>query len=131
LDDATFSTHGRGDPAPLGSARDDTRTQQEREPVKEVPYSDDALTPALSQGEREFTPPEFAGEAPKKSKRRQTAHLKLVPPTKELRERLQARAVEIAATLDKSRPLTKDEMEKLVRRTLEEQGQPEGYVGAA
>ena len=116
MDDATFSTHGRGDPAPLGSARDDTLTQQEREPARELPYSEDA-------------PPEFAGEAPKKSKRRQTAHLKLVPPTKELRERLQARAVEVAAKLDKSRPLTKDEMEKLVRRTLEEAGQPEGYVG--
>jgi geranylgeranyl pyrophosphate synthase len=116
LDDATFSTHGRGDPASLASARDDTLTHQEREPARELPYSEDA-------------PPEFAGEAPKKSKRRQTAHLKLVPPTKELRERLHARAAEVAARLDKSRPLTKDEMEKIVRRTLEEAGQPEGYVG--
>ncbi len=77
----------------------------------------------------ESTPPEFAGEAPKKSKRRQTAHLKLVPQTKELRERLAAKAAEVASKLDKSRPLAKDEMEKLVRRTLEECGQPEGYVG--
>ena len=100
-----------------------------------------ALTPALSQreredealpvpqGEREFVPPEFAGEAPKKSKRRQTAHLKLVPPTRELRERLQARAAEVASKLDKSRPLTKDEMESLARRILTEAGQPEGYTG--
>jgi geranylgeranyl pyrophosphate synthase len=116
LDDATLSTLRPREPAALGSARDDTRTQSEREPAKELPYSED-------------TPPEFAGEAPKKSKRRQTAHLKLVPPTKELRERLQVRAVEIAATLDKARPLTKDEMEKLVRQTLGELGQPEGYVG--
>ena len=36
------------------------------------------------------TPPEFAGEAPRKSKRRQTAHLKLVPQDKPLRETLQA-----------------------------------------
>ncbi len=124
MDDATLSTPrsplgetlGHRDAATLGSARDDTRTQSEREPAKELPYSED-------------TPPEFAGEAPKKSKRRQTAHLKLVPPSKELRERLQARAVEVAATLDKSRPLTKDEMEKLVRQHLAELGQPEGYVG--
>ncbi len=75
------------------------------------------------------TPPEFAGESPRKSKRRQTSHLKLVPPTKELRERLQARAADVAARLDKARPLPKDEMEKLVRRTLDEAGQPEGYVG--
>jgi len=81
-----------------------------------LPYADDS-------------PPEFASEAPKKSKRRQTSHLKLVPQSKELRERLHARAAEVAAKLDKSRPLAKDEMEKLVRRTLEEAGQPEGYVG--
>jgi geranylgeranyl diphosphate synthase, type II len=37
--------------------------------------------------------------------------------------------VETAKTLDKSRPLTKDEMEKLVRQTLAEAGQPEGYLG--
>jgi geranylgeranyl pyrophosphate synthase len=75
------------------------------------------------------TPPEFAGQSPKKSKRRQTAHLKLVPQSKELREKLAAKAADVAAKLDKSRPLTKDEMEKIVRRTLEECGQPEGYVG--
>jgi len=42
------------------------------------------LTPALSQGEREngASPPEFAGEAPKKSKRLQTSQLKLVPQEK-------------------------------------------------
>src|SRR5207302_2084738 len=78
---------------------------------------------------QELTPPEFAGEAPRKSKRRQTAHLKLVPQDKPLREKLQARAAEVAAKLDKSRPLTKDEMEALARRTLEEASQPEGYVG--
>ena len=84
--------------------------------ARSLPYADDS-------------PPEFAGEAPKKSKRRQTSHLKLVPQSKELRERLHAQAAEVAAKLDKSRPLAKDEMEKLVRRTLEEAGQPEGYVG--
>jgi geranylgeranyl pyrophosphate synthase len=103
--------------ATLGSARDDTLTHQEREPAKELPYSEDS------------TPPEFAGEAPKKSKRRQTAHLKLVPQSKELRESLQARAFAVAAKLDKSRPLSKDEMEALARRILAEAGQPEGYTG--
>ena len=75
------------------------------------------------------TPPEFAGEAPRKSKRRQTSHLKLVPQDKALRESLQARAADVAARLDKSRPLAKDEMEALARRTLEAAGQPEGYTG--
>jgi hypothetical protein len=92
-------------------------------------YDEGTVTQALSQGEGEFVPPEFASEAPKKSKRRQTAHLKLVPQTKELREKLAAKAAEVASKLDKSRPLSKDEMEKIVRRTLEESGQPEGYVG--
>ena len=101
----------------LGSARDDTLTQQEREPAKELPYSEDA------------TPPEFAGEAPRKSKRRQTAHLKLVPQSKDLREKLQAAAVLVVGPLDKSRPLTKDEMEVIARRVLAEAGQPEGYLG--
>lgn len=68
-------------------------------------------------------------EAPKKSKRRQTAHLKLVPPERSLREALQARAGEVVARLDKSRPPTKDEMEALARQTLEVAGQPEGYTG--
>ena len=77
----------------------------------------------------ESTPPEFAGEAPRKSKRRQTAHLKLVPQDKSMRERLQAHAAEVTAKLDKSRPLPKEEMEALARRTLEEAGQPEGYTG--
>jgi geranylgeranyl pyrophosphate synthase len=90
------------------------------------------FSPARSQGEREDagqTPPEFVGEAPKKTKRRQTAHLKLVPQEKSLRESLQARAAEVTTKLDKSRPLTKDEMEAIARRTLEEAGQPEGYTG--
>lgn len=75
------------------------------------------------------TPPEMAGDPPRRSKRRQTSHLKVVPETRELRDRLQARCIEVAAKLDKSRPLTKDEMEAVVRRTLEELGLPEGYVG--
>lgn len=77
----------------------------------------------------EGSPPEFAGEAPKRSKRRQTAHLKLVPETRELRDKLHAKCREVAATLDKARPLGKDEMEKVVRDTLAELNLAEGYVG--
>ncbi len=70
---------------------------------------------------------------PRKSKaktpRRKTAHLKLVPETRELRESLRAKCAEVAARLDKSRPLTKDEMEQVARGTLQEVGLPEGYVG--
>jgi geranylgeranyl pyrophosphate synthase len=94
---------------------DDAILSAERQ-APSLPYTDDM-------------PPEFVGEAPRKSKRRQTSHLKLVPQEKALRESLQARAAEVTARLDKSRPLGKDEMEALARRTLEEAGQPEGYTG--
>jgi geranylgeranyl pyrophosphate synthase len=94
---------------------DDAILSAERQ-APSLPYSDDM-------------PPEFVGEVPRKSKRRQTSHLKLVPQDKPLRESLQARAAAVTAKLDKSRPLTKDEMEALARHTLEEAGQPEGYIG--
>lgn len=64
-----------------------------------------------------------------KPRRRKTSHLKLVPETLSLRESLRERATQIAAQLDKSRPLTKDEMESVARALLEEQGLGEGYVG--
>jgi len=65
----------------------------------------------------------------KKTRRRQTAHLKQVPATKVLREDLRERCRAVAAKLDKSRPLTKDEMEQIARRILTEAGQPEVFMG--
>jgi geranylgeranyl diphosphate synthase, type II len=61
--------------------------------------------------------------------RRKTSHLKLVPPTQELREHLKQRCAEVAAKLDKNHPLSKDEMERVARELLEREGQPEGYLG--
>jgi geranylgeranyl pyrophosphate synthase len=72
------------------------------------------------------TPP--AAET-KRTKRRSTSHLKLVPETKELREQLRAKCQETAARLDKSQPLGKDQMEAVARGVLEQVGLPEGYVG--
>jgi geranylgeranyl pyrophosphate synthase len=66
---------------------------------------------------------------PTKSRRRNTSHLKVVPETRALREQLRARAVEVAARLDKSRPLGKDEMEAISRGLLDELGLAEGYLG--
>ena len=68
---------------------------------------------------------------PRKKRRRKTSHLKLVPETREKREHLKQRCDEVAARLDKSRPMTKDEMEVVARKLLEEEGLPEGYVGWA
>jgi len=65
----------------------------------------------------------------RKTKRRDTSRLKQVPETRELRDSLRARCREVAAKLDKDRPITKDELESIGRRTLEEAGLGEGYIG--
>ncbi len=64
-----------------------------------------------------------------RSARRKTSHLKQVPETLELRESLRARCEDVASRLDRSVPMTKDEMEQVARRTLEEADLPEGYLG--
>jgi geranylgeranyl pyrophosphate synthase len=61
--------------------------------------------------------------------RRKTSHLKVVPETLELRESLRARCEEIASRLDRSVPLSKDQMEQIARRALEEADLPHGYLG--
>lgn len=68
-------------------------------------------------------------QAPRKSRRRKTSHLKLVPETREKREQLKARCDEVGGRLNKSQPLTKDEMESVARKLLEDEGLPEGYLG--
>lgn len=65
----------------------------------------------------------------RKSRRRSTSHLKTVPDSKALRGQIRARCDEVAARLDKSRPLGKDEMETLARSLLDEMKLPEGFVG--
>ncbi|HVX15472.1 MAG TPA: polyprenyl synthetase family protein [Pirellulales bacterium] len=64
-----------------------------------------------------------------KSRRRNTSHLKLVPETYEQREQLRARCGDVAARLDRSRPVGKDELEAISRRLLADQGLPEGLLG--
>ena len=90
-----------------------------------------ATAPAPQQlSDEAFAPTQdSAAEAPRKSRRRKTAHLKLVPETRELREKMRAKCAEVAAKLDKSVPLAKDDMERVVRATLDGLGMPEGYVG--
>jgi hypothetical protein len=70
-----------------------------------------------------------ATDGSKRSARRKTSHLKLVPETRELREQIKARCDEVAARMDRSHALTKDQMEQVARRLLEEMGLGEGYVG--
>jgi geranylgeranyl pyrophosphate synthase len=69
-------------------------------------------------------------EQPKRrTRRRKTSHLKLVPESRELREAIKAQCDEIASHLPKTRPLSKDEMEKIARSLLEQLKLPEGYLG--
>jgi geranylgeranyl pyrophosphate synthase len=63
------------------------------------------------------------------SKRRNTSQLKDVPETLELRESLRARCQDVASRLDHRSPLTKDEMERVARRTLQEADLPIGFLG--
>lgn len=64
-----------------------------------------------------------------KKTRRKTSHLKLVPETLELRERMRAKCKEVAARMDKEMAPTKDQLETIARRTLDELEMSEGYVG--
>jgi len=65
----------------------------------------------------------------RKARRRSTSHLKGVPQSKALREELRDRCRKVADGLDKSRPLSKDEMEAVARTLLKDAGQGEEYVG--
>jgi geranylgeranyl pyrophosphate synthase len=84
---------------------------------------------ATAPTEPELFDPAGEPASPRKSRRRNTSHLKLVPDTKALRESLRDRCAEVAARLDKSRPVGKDELEAIARRTLDEACLPEGFLG--
>lgn len=68
---------------------------------------------------------------PKRPGRPSTAHLKIVPETLELRERVKAAAEKYADGLDKSRAFTKNELEKHGRALLGQMALPEKYLGFA
>ena len=65
----------------------------------------------------------------KKGKRRSTTHLKAVPDTLELREKVKAAAEEYARSLDRSRAFTRNELEHHGRTLLDQMGLPEKYLG--
>ncbi len=67
----------------------------------------------------------------RKTKRRKTAHLKLVPETLAQRESLRELCQATAARLDRDDPLTKDMMEVVARQVLKQAGMDEGYLGWA
>lgn len=67
----------------------------------------------------------------KKGKRRSTSHLKAVPDTLELREKVKAAAEEYARDLDRTKAFNKNQLEHHGRTFLEQQQLPEKYLGFA
>lgn len=68
----------------------------------------------------------------KRNRRRQsTSHLKAVPDTLAHRERIKAAAEQYAEGLDRSKPFSKNELEKHGRALLEQHGEPEKFLGFA
>lgn len=60
---------------------------------------------------------------------RKTDHLKVVPECRCLRDRIREAVERMAASLDRSRPLVRHEVENLARRILTELDLSEGYMG--
>lgn len=83
-----------------------------------------SIAPASPQPSQESDAP-----TKRKSRRRKTSHLKQVPETRGQRDELREALRRVADRLDKQNPLSKDEMEAVARRSLEELGLPEGYLG--
>ena len=65
----------------------------------------------------------------KKGRRRSTTHLKIVPETLELRERVKQAAEQYAVSLDRARAFTRDELEHHGRELLNQLQLPEKYLG--
>jgi geranylgeranyl pyrophosphate synthase len=93
------------------------------------PAASSAAGMSASSAEVGVTESSASGDGSRKSRRRQTAHLKEVPATREFREQMRQHCRQVASRMDKSRPLSKDEMEQVARRILTEAGQPESLLG--
>ncbi|MEP3481682.1 MAG: polyprenyl synthetase family protein [Fuerstiella sp.] len=65
----------------------------------------------------------------KKGKRRSTSHLKAVPDTLELREKVKTEAEKYAKDLDRTKAFNKNQLEHHGRALLEQMGLPEKYLG--
>jgi len=65
----------------------------------------------------------------KRTGRRSTSHLKAVPETLELRNQIKADCDSYLASVDRSQAFTKDELESLGRKFLDQQQLPEKYLG--
>ena len=81
---------------------------------------------------REDAPVTIAVEEPrveKKEKRPSTAHFKVVPETREVRDRVRAEAARFGKTLDRSKPLTRPVLQGMGEELLRSMGLAEQYLG--
>ena len=95
-----------------------------------APSSDSGASSTASDSQTEGESAE-SSDAPRKrrSRRRKTAHLKDVPPSKELRQQLKDACAAATDGLSRDRVLSKDDMESMARQILQDAGQPEGFLG--
>jgi geranylgeranyl diphosphate synthase, type II len=70
-------------------------------------------------------------EIVKKPKRPSTAHFKSVPETRAMRDRVRAEAARMGQSFDRSKPLTKDGLQRLGEKLLAEMSLEEQYLGFA
>jgi len=86
------------------------------------------LASVSSTGDDTKVPADIAPPT-RKSGRRKTSHLKQVPEPQSLRDEIRDRCREITNKIDKSRPMTTDEMEVVVRQLLDEMELEEHFIG--
>jgi geranylgeranyl diphosphate synthase, type II len=67
----------------------------------------------------------------KKEKRPSSSHLKVVPESRELRDRVRAEAEQFGKSLDRSKPLTKQSLQTMAEDMLKRMGLGEQYLGFA
>ena len=108
--------------------------QLESTPVSIAPaenniVEDETIRPEFPQETRMIDNDDDPAPVRKKGKRRSTTHLKAVPETLELREKVKAAAEEYARSLDRSRAFTHNELEHHGRALLDQMGLPEKFLG--
>jgi geranylgeranyl pyrophosphate synthase len=67
--------------------------------------------------------------APTKEKKNSTAHLKVMPETRELRDKVRDEAARFCKTIDRSKTLTKAALQKMAEELLHSMGLGEQYLG--
>jgi geranylgeranyl pyrophosphate synthase len=89
-----------------------------------------SFVPAIDE---ETAIPDFIDDDPtpvrKKGRRRSTSHLKMVPETLEMRERIKGQTEQFARSIDQSRPLSKTQLEAHSREFMTQHDLPEQFLG--